>query len=61
MYGMCLRGIYELRYLGKVEMRSADVEYFSTTMQSLHEQVKRQLQDNSSRYKQWIDMRRREV
>jgi len=26
------RGIYELRSLGKIDMRSVDVEYFATTM-----------------------------
>jgi hypothetical protein len=31
---------YELRDLGKEEMRSVDAEDFATTMQMLHEQVK---------------------
>lgn len=41
MYAMHPRGIYELRNLGKLEMRIVDAEYFVVAMQSLHEQVKR--------------------
>ena len=41
LYGMRPRGIYDLRDLGKLEIMSADLEDFSTTMWSLHEQVKR--------------------
>lgn len=33
-------GINELGNLGKEELRSVDVEEFSTTMQDLHAQVK---------------------
>ena len=61
MYGMNPRGIYELRNLVNIEMRSADAEDFSITMQSLHEQVKQQLQDNNNKYKQSTYLRRREV
>ena len=32
MYGMHPRGIYELLYLGKIEIRSADVKDFVATM-----------------------------
>lgn len=37
VYGMHPRGVYELRNLGKQEMRSVDVEYFSIVVQELHE------------------------
>ena len=45
------RGIYELRDLGKVDTRNEDVEYFAIAMQSLHEQVKRQLQGSNAKHK----------
>jgi len=34
------RGIFELRNLGKDEMRSAEGEDFASRMQAIHEQVK---------------------
>jgi hypothetical protein len=34
------RGIYELRYLGKQEMRSVDGEYFAVSMQEFQERIK---------------------
>lgn len=37
VYVMHPRGMYEFRNLGKMEVRSKDVEDFSTTMQSLDE------------------------
>lgn len=43
---MCLpvtQGIYELKNLDIAEMKSVKGEYFATTMQELHEQVKKQL------------------
>ena len=61
VYGMHPRGISELRNLGKEEMRSAEGEYFASRMQSIHEQVKQQLQDSNIKYKARADMKRREV
>ena len=55
------RGVSELRNLRKDEMRSAKGEYFSSEMQSIHEQVKNQLQDSNIKYKARAYMRRREV
>jgi predicted nuclease with TOPRIM domain len=55
------RGVSELRNLGKAELRSENAEYFVADMQRLHEQVKEKLQDNSQRYKQREDQKRREV
>ena len=43
MYGMHPREIYELRNLGKEEMRSADVEDFVAAMQSLSEYLKKKV------------------
>lgn len=61
VYGMHPRGISELRNLGKEEMRSAEGEDFASRMQSIHEQVKQQLQDSNIKYKARADMKRREV
>ena len=61
LYGMHPRGVHELRDLGKLEKRSADGEDFAQAMSKLHEQVKLKLQDNSQRYKQRADTKRREV
>ena len=55
------RGVHELRDLGKLERRSADGEDFAQAMSDLHEQVKTKLQDNSQKYKQQADLKRREV
>lgn len=55
------RGVCELRYLGKVEHRSADTEDFVATMSDLHEEIKQKLQDNNYKYKQREYLRRREV
>ena len=43
VYGMQLRGISELRYLGKTTTRSASVEEFAEAMKELHSQVKERL------------------
>jgi hypothetical protein len=60
IYRMHPRGVYELRDLGKVE-RSVEGEDFATTIQELHEHVKRQPQENNNKYKQRADLRRREL
>ena len=39
VYGMHPRGVYELRNLGKAELRSAKGEDFASKMQAIHEQV----------------------
>ena len=61
MYGMHLRGICELRDLGNIEHRSVDGEDFATAMSELHEQVKKRLHDTSYKYKQLVDLHRKEV
>jgi len=53
--------VFELIDLGMMEKRSANAEEFSFDMQKLHEQVKEQLQENSLKYKQRADLKRREV
>ena len=55
------RGVFELKNLGKEDMRSAEGEDFASEMQAIHEQVKQQLQDSNIKYKTRADMRRREV
>ena len=61
MYGMDPRAIYELIDLGKEEMRITDANDFSIATQSLHEQVKQQLQGNISRYKKSTNLKSKEV
>ena len=55
------RGVSELRNLGKAEMRSAEGEEFASEIQAIHEQVKKQLQDSSIKYKNRADLSKREV
>ena len=58
---MHLRGVCELRYLGKLEQRSDDGEDFATAIGELHGQVKQRLQDSNGKYKQRADLHRKEV
>lgn len=51
LYGMHPHGIYELRDLGQLELRSVDGEDFAKAISDLHEQVKLKLQDSSQKYK----------
>ena len=60
IFGMHLRGVYELRDLGKQEARSASAEDFAEKMQKLQEEVKDKLQESSKRYKQRAYLKRRE-
>lgn len=43
VFGMHPRGVYELRNVGKQELRSTDVEDFAEHMQKLQEDVKEKL------------------
>jgi hypothetical protein len=43
LYGMDPRGAYELRNLGKKELRSVNGEYFVVSMQELQESVNKRL------------------
>jgi len=58
VFGMHPRGVYELRNLGKQELRSENVEDFAKHMQKLQEDVKQKLQESNSKYKQRTDLRR---
>lgn len=60
VFGMHPREVYEIKNLGKHEIRSAKVEEFAEQMQKLHEDVKQRLQESSSKYKKMADMRRKE-
>ena len=53
-YGMHPRGVYELRYLGKQEKRSAKGEDFAVSMHELQENIKKRLQESLEKYKQSI-------
>lgn len=61
MYGMHMKGIYDIRNLEKPKMISVDVEDFPIVMQALHEQVKQQLQERNNKYKQSANLRGNEV
>ena len=59
-FGMNPRGVYELRNLGEHETRSAKAKEYAEQMQRLQEDVKDKLQESSGKYKQKVDMKRRE-
>ena len=61
VYGMHPRGVYELRDLGKHEKRSAHGEDFVVSMHGLQETIKKRLQESAKKYKQRLDLKRREV
>ena len=61
VHGMLPRRVYELRNLGGQERRSADGEYFVSSMHEIQENVKNNLQESVGKYKQREDMKRREV
>ena len=61
MYGIHPRGVYELRNLGPMEMRSVDGEDFTSAIQDLHEQVKSKLEESTIKYKKRADVKRKEV
>ena len=61
VYGMHPRGVYELIYLGKNEIRSAEGEDFAISMHDQQEKFKRGLQESVVKYKQRVDLKRREV
>ena len=44
VYGIHPRGVYELRYLGKHEKKSAEGEYFAVSMHGIQETTKKRLQ-----------------
>jgi hypothetical protein len=50
-----------LRDLKKDDFRSVGEEYFSTKLQRLHDRVREKLQDNSQKYNNKVDQKRREV
>jgi hypothetical protein len=50
-----------LRELKQHEFRRIGAKYFSTEMQRLHDQVRRQIHDSNQKYKDIVDQKRREV
>ena len=61
MYRIHPQEVHELRDLGQLEKTSANGEDFAREVSGLHEQVKMKLQDSSQKYKQKVDLKRREV
>ena len=57
----CIQEVYELRYLGNKERRSAEGEYFAISMHELQENIKKRLQESAEKYKQKANLKRREV
>ena len=60
LYGIHLRGVYELRDLGQMEKQSADGEEFATRVSEFQEQVKARLQQSNTSYKARAYSKRRE-
>jgi hypothetical protein len=58
VYGMQLRGIFELRDSKQTATRSASAEDFAEMMKELHSQVKKRLQNSSQEYKHRADQHR---
>ena len=61
VYGIHLRGVYEIRNLEGQERRSVDGEDFASSMLELQENVKKKLQESVGKYKQRAYMKRKEV
>jgi hypothetical protein len=61
VYGRQPRGVAELRELKQDEFRSTGEKDFSTEMQRLHDQVRKQIHDSNQKYKDKVDQKRREV
>ena len=55
-------GVYEIKYLGKQEKRSAESEDFVVScMHELQGNIKKRLQESAEKYKKRADLKRREV
>jgi hypothetical protein len=61
LYGMQPRGVYELRDLEQIEIKSAREKYFVAEMKKLHSKIKGQLQSSSQEYKRRVDQHHREL
>ena len=48
LYGMHLRGVYELQDMGQLEKRSADGEDFAARISELQEEVKERLSKSNA-------------
>jgi hypothetical protein len=59
VYGMQLKGIFELINSEQIVTRSTNAEYFAEVMKELHSQVKERLQNSSQEYKRRVDQHRR--
>lgn len=61
VYGVHTRGIFELRDLGSVAIRSGYAKDFSQSMKEVHESVTQALKENTSKIKQKVDEMRRNI
>lgn len=61
VYGVHLRGIFELRDLGGATIKSGYAEDFSQSMKEVHESVRQALKENTSKTKQKVDEKRRNL
>jgi hypothetical protein len=61
VYGRSLKGVVDLvKFPNLEDKRSVDASEFAESMQEMHEQVKRKLQQSNTKYKEGADMRRRQ-
>lgn len=61
IYGLHPRGILELRDIGNAPTRSGYDEDFAQSMKEIHESVKQTLKDNTTKIKQKVDERRKNL
>lgn len=55
------KGIFELRDLGSAAIRSGYAKEFSQSMKEVHESVRQALKENTSKIKQKVDEKRRNL
>ena len=61
VYGTHPRGVLELRDVNKVVRISSQLEYFYIFMRGLHQEVKNRLEKTNERYKERVDITRRDL
>lgn len=61
IYGLHTRDILELKNLGNAVTRSGYAEDFTQSMKEIHESVKQELKDNTTKIKQKVDERRKKL
>jgi len=61
VYGIHLRGLFELRDVQGLDKRSGYADSFAEAMKKIHQQVRDTLHQNSQKIKARVDQRRRDV